>query len=60
MLKGEETMATTFCRRVKRNIAKDEYKKDNRKLLSRYRKFFNDFWNKFNKKKVKKHERKRI
>ncbi len=53
-------MATTFCRRVKRNIAKDEYKKDNRKLLSRYRKFFNDFWNKFNKKKVKKHERKRI
>ncbi len=49
-----------FGRKVKRNIAKEEYNKENRKLLSRYRNFFNDFWNKFNNKKVKKHERKRI
>lgn len=53
-------MATTFCRRVKRNITKKEYRKENKGILSRYRNFFNDFWDKFNNKKVKKYERKRI
>ncbi|MGN1012272.1 MAG: hypothetical protein ACI4ON_00355 [Clostridia bacterium] len=49
-----------FGRKVKRNIAKKEYNKKNKKILSRYRNFFNDFWSKFNNEKVKKYERKRI
>ncbi len=39
-----------FYRKVKRTLAKENYKIDNKKILSRYRNFFNDYWQRLNKK----------
>lgn len=38
----------SITRRIRRNIAKEEYKKQNKGITKRFRNFFVDIWHKLN------------